>query len=226
MTITAASPLGTMTTIADLAELVEVQPEATVSRTVVRADGVRVVLFAFAAGQVLTEHTAAMPVLLQVVEGHLRVDAAGRVADLRPGDLIHLDTRLPHAVEAMEDSKLALLMLDNRRAARHESATTARGSEPAAANLLAKPHRCECGHDDGTEPVIDARTLPGLVRHAAIIGAFEALPPGRSLVVIAGHKPRHLLRELAEVAAFEHEYVSEGPDDVHVRLIKPAAEEA
>ena len=40
----------------DVASLVEIQPEATVSRTVLQAEGARVVLFSFDAGQVLTEH--------------------------------------------------------------------------------------------------------------------------------------------------------------------------
>jgi quercetin dioxygenase-like cupin family protein len=48
----------------DVASLVEIQPVATVSRTVLKAEGARVVLFSFDAGQVLTEHTAAVPALL------------------------------------------------------------------------------------------------------------------------------------------------------------------
>ncbi len=104
----------TMTDLEALAPLVEVQTDSTVSRTVLRAEGARVVLFAFDAGQVLTEHTAAMPVVLQTLEGHLRITADGRTVDLLPGGVVHLSTRLPHAVEAVEPSKLALLMLDQR----------------------------------------------------------------------------------------------------------------
>lgn len=104
----------TMTDLADLAPMVEVQTEATVSRTVMKAEGARVVLFAFDAGQVLTEHTAAMPVLLYVLDGHLRITADGRTVDLVPGGLIHFGTRLPHAVEAVVPSRLALVMLDSR----------------------------------------------------------------------------------------------------------------
>jgi len=205
-----------MTTIDHLANLVEVQPESTVSRTVLKEDGTRVVLFGFAAGQVLTEHTAAMPVLLAVIEGELRVTADGRTDTLVPGGVIHLDTRVPHAVEAVTDAILALTMIDAR------SKPSLPDARVGGDNLLAKPHRCECGHDDGTEPEIDARLLPGLVRHAAIIGAFDALPTGRSLVVVAGHAPRHLLKELAAHTQFQHEYVQEGPADWRVRLIKPA----
>jgi quercetin dioxygenase-like cupin family protein len=98
--------------LSDVASLVEIQPDATVSRTVLQAEGARVVLFSFDAGQVLTEHTAAVPALLQVLDGHLRITADGRTVDLHPGGLIHFAARLPHAVEAVEPSRLQLTMLD------------------------------------------------------------------------------------------------------------------
>lgn len=205
-----------MTTVPNLASLVDVQEESTVSRTVLKSDGARIVLFGFAAGQVLTEHTAAMPVLLLAVEGELLITADGRTDTLVPGDVIHFDTRLPHAVEAVTDAKLALIMID----ARKQLTLPEPGAAPT--NLLTEEPVCECGHDDGSEPHIDARTLPPLVRHAAIIGAFERLVPGGSLIVIAGHAPMHLLDELAERSEFEYEFVQEGPQDWKVRLTKPA----
>lgn len=109
----ARAPQG-MTDLSDVGSLVAVQPEGTLSRTVLRAEGVRVVLFAFDAGQELTEHTAAVPVLFQALDGHLRVTADGRTVDLVPGGLLHLATRVPHAVVAVEPSRLMLTMLDPR----------------------------------------------------------------------------------------------------------------
>ena len=94
-----------------LAPLVEVQPEATVSRTVLRVEGANVVLFSFDKGQELSEHTAAMPVLVQCLEGHLRVTGGGRTVDLVPGGILHFPTRLPHAVYAEEPSKMMLIMM-------------------------------------------------------------------------------------------------------------------
>lgn len=98
----------------DVASLAVVQPEGTLSRTVLRADGVRLVLFAFDAGQVLTEHTAAMPVLLQVLDGSLQVTAEGRDHELAPGGVLHLAPRVPHSVTALEQSHLLLTMIDAR----------------------------------------------------------------------------------------------------------------
>ncbi len=118
---------ATMTHLDDLRSLVTVQEDATVSRTVLTADGVRIVLFAFDAGQVLTEHTAAMPVLLQVLDGRLRVSGAGETVELAPGGVIHLDTRVPHTVAAVEPSRLALTMIDSRARPVHDSTGIAAG---------------------------------------------------------------------------------------------------
>jgi quercetin dioxygenase-like cupin family protein len=113
-TLTGSVAKSGMHDLADVASLVEIQAKATVSRTVLQAEGARVVLFSFDAGQILTEHTAAVPALLQVLDGHLRITADGRTVDLRPGGLVHLAARLPHAVEAVEASRLQLTMLDSR----------------------------------------------------------------------------------------------------------------
>ncbi|GAB2921910.1 hypothetical protein GCM10027280_06390 [Micromonospora polyrhachis] len=106
-----------MTDLADVASLVEVAPDSTVSRTVLKAEGVRLVLFSFDKGQELTEHTAVVPVLVQVLDGRLRVTAAGREVELRPGGVVHLGTRLPHAILALEPSRMLLTMLDARQTA-------------------------------------------------------------------------------------------------------------
>ncbi len=68
--------------IAELGALIEVAAGSTVSRTVLKAEGARVVLFAFDVGQELSEHTAAVPILLQVLDGRLRVGADGERVEL------------------------------------------------------------------------------------------------------------------------------------------------
>jgi quercetin dioxygenase-like cupin family protein len=103
-----------MEQITDLARLIEVAPESTVSRTVLRAEGARVVLFAFDAGQELTEHTAAVPILLSLLDGRLRVGADGQQVELVPGGLMHIGARVPHEILALEASRMVLTMLDPR----------------------------------------------------------------------------------------------------------------
>ncbi|WP_346427473.1 cupin domain-containing protein [Bifidobacterium sp. SO4] len=112
-TVTAAENTDSMVMefIDDLNPLVEIQPEATVSRTVMQVEGANVVLFSFDKGQELSEHTAAMPVLVQCLEGHLKVTGGGKTVDLVPGGILHFPTRLPHAVYAEEASKMMLIMM-------------------------------------------------------------------------------------------------------------------
>lgn len=103
-----------MTHLDDVGSLIEVNEAATVSRTVLKAEGVRLVLFSFDTGEELSEHTAAMPVLLQVLDGRLTIEAGGQTVELRPGGVVHLPTRMPHSVVAEEPSRMLLTMVDPR----------------------------------------------------------------------------------------------------------------
>lgn len=105
-----------MTYVPDLGALIEVNEDATVSRTVLKAEGARIVLFSFDTGQELSEHTAAMPVLLHLVDGAITVTAGGETVDLLPGGVVHLPTREPHSVVATQPSRMVLTMLDARAA--------------------------------------------------------------------------------------------------------------
>ena len=100
-----------------VADMVSIQPEATVSRTAMRTEGGNVVLFAFDSGQELSEHTAAMPAFIQVLRGRLLVNGGDDEREGAPGDLVYLPTRLPHAVKALEPSVMMLTMITAARAA-------------------------------------------------------------------------------------------------------------
>ena len=106
----------TMTHVPAISARVAVADDSTVSRTILSAEGVRVVLFSFDTGQELSEHTAAIPVVLQALDGQFTITADGRTVTLAPGDLIHLGTRTPHSVVATEPGRLLLTMLDPRQA--------------------------------------------------------------------------------------------------------------
>lgn len=110
--MSAASP-GEMTFL-ELGQLIDIADDSTVSRTVLKADGARLVLFSFDTGQELSEHSAAMPVLIHVVDGRLTVGAGGESVELGPGGIIHLPARLPHSVLAVEPTRMLLTMLDPR----------------------------------------------------------------------------------------------------------------
>ncbi len=78
------------------------------------ADGVRVVVLGFAAGSELTEHrTPKHPLLMQALDGEVTVTTAGQDTVLRPGDFLHLDAGVSHAVHVDVDSHLALFLLNS-----------------------------------------------------------------------------------------------------------------
>ena len=74
--------------------------------------GARVVMFRFAAGQVLAEHTAAFPILVQCLSGTVEFVAGEQSVTLSPGAVANLDTRVPHEVRAVTDALFQLVMLD------------------------------------------------------------------------------------------------------------------
>lgn len=71
----------------------------------------RVVMLTFSAGHVLKEHRAPFPLLMQALDGELRVRMADREIRLVPGALLRLDASLPHEVEAVSASRLMLTLV-------------------------------------------------------------------------------------------------------------------
>ena len=94
-----------------LADMAAYQDGAIVSRQVSKADAGNVTLFAFDAGQELSEHTAPFDALLQVLDGATEVTIAERAFSLRAGDAIILPAGQPHAVKAVSRFKMLLTMI-------------------------------------------------------------------------------------------------------------------
>jgi quercetin dioxygenase-like cupin family protein len=95
----------------DVANEVTIPEDGTISRTVFESERLKVVLFGFAQGQELSEHTASVPGVLHFLEGEARVTLAEEVFGTRPGSWIHMPERLPHSVLAETPVKMLLLLL-------------------------------------------------------------------------------------------------------------------
>lgn len=100
-----------MIEIEQLTDVVAYDAQRRASGLAFSAEGVRAVVFAISAGQELAEHRAPAPILLQAVEGELRISAEGRDVVLKPGGILHLDSGVPHSVSADVDGKLLLCIL-------------------------------------------------------------------------------------------------------------------
>jgi quercetin dioxygenase-like cupin family protein len=101
----------TATVINDLHTELNISPNGTLSRVLYRDDRLRLVGFTFDTGQELTEHTSALPVVIQVISGRLDLVLGDRKTQAGPGSWIHLPARLPHSVYAVEPTLMLLTML-------------------------------------------------------------------------------------------------------------------
>ena len=86
----------------------------------------------------------------------------------------------------------------------------------------AGPAACGCSEVDVDVPELDVRTVPHAIRHATVIGAFDAIPAGGSLLLIAPHDPLPLLRQLSRRTggAIAVSYEQRGPEAWHLRLTR------
>ncbi|MFC6357177.1 cupin domain-containing protein [Luethyella okanaganae] len=101
-----------------------VEPGSVRSRRIFAGPGGSAVRLALARGEVLEEHISTVPLLLQVLSGHVAVDVDDERVDLPIGGLLHIDANVPHAVEGLEDAQLLLLLMGERsRHPRTEPAT-------------------------------------------------------------------------------------------------------
>lgn len=97
--------------VVELARLVEYQERAVVSRTLIKREMGTVTLFAFDAGQVLSEHTAPFDALVHVLEGEAEVILGGTPHRLGEGQVVLMPAHVPHAVKAPQRFKMLLVMV-------------------------------------------------------------------------------------------------------------------
>ena len=81
------------------------------SRVLAKAFGGNLTLFAFDAGQGLTEHTSPFEAFVMVLDGTLTLTVGGTTVRALPGTIVRMPADVPHAVEAPEAARMLLVML-------------------------------------------------------------------------------------------------------------------
>ncbi len=99
------------TLINDIAGEVTIQGGAVVSKVVHRHGELDVTVFAFDAGEQLTEHQAKQAAVVQVMEGRLRFTVDGEELDLAPGSWLHMAPGAPHSLRAIEPTVMLLTLV-------------------------------------------------------------------------------------------------------------------
>ena len=89
----------------------EIPADSILSRTFYSDDQVKAILFTFAAGQELSEHTAAVPAIIHILQGEVRLTLGDDTRAAGPGTWAHMPARLPHSVLAQTPVLMLLLLL-------------------------------------------------------------------------------------------------------------------
>lgn len=96
--------------ILSLAQETQFAENGIVSRTLLRTPSSRMVLFGFAEGQELTEHTSTQHAVIQMLSGECEFSLAGKPHPLKAGDLLYMPPHLPHAVRATKKFSMLLTL--------------------------------------------------------------------------------------------------------------------
>ncbi len=94
-----------------LDEEVAYAPGAIVSRTMAKGKGGTLTLFAFDAGQELSEHTAPFDAFVTVLDGEAELVIGGATVAARKGETVLMPANVSHAVRARERFKMLLSMI-------------------------------------------------------------------------------------------------------------------
>jgi len=95
----------------DLACLVDYAEGSIVSRTLSDNRAGTLTLFAFDAGQGLSEHSAPYDAFVQVLDGAAQLTIGGKPVQAAAGQLVLMPANVPHAVKALSRFKMLLTML-------------------------------------------------------------------------------------------------------------------
>jgi len=95
----------------ELGGLVDYAADSVVSKTIIDKSVGTLTLFAFDAGQGLSEHQAPYDAVVQIVEGTGIIVISGKQIKSPAGSIIIMPANIPHAVKAKQRFKMLLTMI-------------------------------------------------------------------------------------------------------------------
>jgi uncharacterized protein (DUF2249 family)/quercetin dioxygenase-like cupin family protein len=156
--------------------------------------GFRMVFISMRSGQLIPEHASNGMSTVQVIVGHVLMFAGSFPNELYAGEVICIESGVPHRIEAIEDSALLVL------------------STGGAASSI---EHCE---------ELDLFQVPKPHLSPLVLERFDALGLGESFVLTTDHNPVLVERELENArpgqATWEH--VNRGPVKYRVRIRRVA----
>ena len=88
----------------------DLQPDSILSRTIYNENGVKIILFAFAGGQALTEHTSASKAFIHIIHGVADITIQDLTNTAEPGAWFYLPAKTPHSVNAKTEMRMLLYL--------------------------------------------------------------------------------------------------------------------
>jgi quercetin dioxygenase-like cupin family protein len=92
-------------------DLLNYQQGAVVSKVLLKKKSGNITLFAFSKGEGLSEHTAPFDAFVHVIDGEAEVTVSGKPHMLNAGEAIIMPANEPHALKAVSDFRMLLVML-------------------------------------------------------------------------------------------------------------------
>ena len=89
----------------------DIPADSILSRTIYGDEQVKAVLFNFAAGQELSEHTAAVPAIIHILQGEAQLTLGSDTMEAHGGTWVRMAANLPHSLLARTPVTMLLLML-------------------------------------------------------------------------------------------------------------------
>ncbi|MGZ4928604.1 MAG: cupin domain-containing protein [Halobacteriota archaeon] len=95
----------------DTKTLVEYSADSIVSKTMIDTNAGTITLFAFDAGQGLSEHTAPYDAVVQIIDGDAEITIGGNAVHAYEGNMVVIPANIPHALQAINRFKMLLTMI-------------------------------------------------------------------------------------------------------------------
>jgi uncharacterized protein (DUF2249 family)/quercetin dioxygenase-like cupin family protein len=170
--------------------LIEYDDERFNPRVLMSEPGFRMVFLSMRARQLIPEHTSKGMATVQVIVGHVTLFAGSLPNELYAGEILCIESGVPHRIEAIEDSALLVLSTGGVGASMENSEE------------------------------LDLYQVPKPQLIPLVLKRFDALVLGESFVLTADHNPVLVERELENVrpgqATWEH--LNRGPIKYRVRI--------
>jgi quercetin dioxygenase-like cupin family protein len=96
-------------------ELPTIPSDSIVSRTLYSDPAVKIILFGFAPGQELSEHTSARRAMLHFVGGRAQVELGDDSFTAQAGSFVYIPPHLPHSITAEEETRMLLIQVETAK---------------------------------------------------------------------------------------------------------------